>query len=241
MKNLMVCGVLFLAAACAAPAAVTVEHFGVMREVMMEGKTEARVALADYEHPGFYGVGALAGLQGEVLIDDGFVFVVRERARAINLGNIHLGKADWATLLTVARVGEWREVALAERSDLDAIERAVAEAVPDSRREGAAPVPFRLRGRFDSVALHVARGACPHAATSPETEPDRWSGDGMGVIVGFYAPGRAGVMTHHGTAIHAHALVSIPEGDYIQLDGSVMGHVDSLVCGPGTKLFVPAR
>lgn len=237
MKNLTVCGILFVLGSCTAPRGVTVEHFGVMREVMMEGKTEARVALADYEKPGFYGVGALPGLAGEILIDDGKVMVSNKHALWPERG----AGAEQATLLTVAHVGQWREVLLAEGGDLGVIERAIAEAVPESLRDGAEPVPFRLGFGF-WLSLHIARGACPHAATSPETEPDRWSGDCAGEIVGFFAPGRAGAMTHHGTAIHAHAFV-LPVGDYFNIynEAFVMGHVDSLVCPAGAKLFVPAQ
>ncbi|MDO8348773.1 MAG: acetolactate decarboxylase [Planctomycetota bacterium] len=211
-----------------------------MREVMMEGKTEARVALADYEKPGYYGVGALAGLQGEVLIEDGNVGIARDRATHQRMG----AGTERATLLTVARVRAWREVPLVADADLEAIEHAIAEAVPESMHTAAAPVPFRLEGNFASLALHVARGACPHAATSPETEPDRWSSStegASGTVAGFFAPGRAGVMTHHGSAIHAHARVRPAKQPISLLGDSAMGHVDSLVCAPGAKLFVPAR
>jgi len=259
MKNVTVCGALLLACSCAAPPGVTVEHFGVMREVMMEGKTEARVALADYEKPGFYGVGALAGLEGEVLIYSGLVLVARGRT-----SDVRSGAADRATLLTVAHVDSWREIALPDGDDLEGIGSAIAAALPESAHKDAAPVPFLVEGTFTRLALHVVRGACPHAATSPETEPDRWNSDASAapsvvVAVGFYAPGRAGVMTHHGTSVHAHAAV-LPDGDLLHpmsirpgaplssrsataapSELLFMGHVDSLVCGPRTKLFVPAR
>ncbi len=237
MRNATACGLFAFVAACAAPRGVTVEHFGVMREVMMEGKTEARVALADYEKPGFYGVGALAGLEGEVLINDGKVQVARERVLSGKSG----AGAERATLLTVALVTAWREVPIANGADLEAIERTIAEAVPESLRDGAKPVPFMLAGHFTTLALHVVRGACPHSATSPETEPDRWSREAIAVVVGFFAPGRAGVMTHHGTAIHAHAWGQSLWDSHPLRGPWAMGHVDSLVCAPGTNLFVPAR
>jgi len=236
MNNLTLCGVLFVLGSCAAPRAVTVEHFGVMREVMMEGKTEARVALAAYEKPGFYGVGALEGLAGEVLIDDGKVWIAAGSVLDPRAG---AGSAQ-ATLLTVAPVNAWRRVPFGG-GDLAALECAIAAAVAAMPGGANQPVPFRVTTAFRSLAGHAARGACPHAATTPETEPDRFDlGDGgNGNLVGFYAPGREGEMTHHGTAIHAHWIGSIA-GDHSGNDAHIMGHVDSCVCGPEAKLFVPA-
>ena len=226
--------VLLWAAACASPRppqAPAVQHFGVMREVMMEGKTEPRAALAPYQHKGCYGVGALAGLAGEVMIDDGTVSLARDRATAIAAG---AGDAQ-ATLLTVAEVANWRELAVAAGADLDAIERAVAAALPDPQAADVAPLPFLVSAPSADVEMHVARGVCPHGASDPEHAPDIWRGTGARVrVVGFYAPGKAGVMTHHGTALHAHAMAS---------SGSTkaMGHVDTLVVGPGARLFLPAE
>ena len=57
--------------ACASPSSPPVHHVGVMREVMREGRTEARAALADHLAPGTMALGALTGLQGEFLIDAG--------------------------------------------------------------------------------------------------------------------------------------------------------------------------
>jgi hypothetical protein len=236
MKNAPVLLIVFAsAAACATRGNVVVEHFGAMREVMAEGKTEPRTALAAWARPGYWGVGALAGLHGEVLIADGRVRLAFDRAANVTTG---AGDAQ-ATLLTVARVTAWHEVTLDAGADLEAVGRAVAELVPDALQPGARPVPFRIEGRFDALALHVARGACPHTATTPETAPDRWSSAAVAKVVGFFAPGREGEMTHHGTSIHAHAWGSAADAAFAV--EFVMGHVDSLVCGEGARLFVPAR
>jgi hypothetical protein len=51
--------------------------------------------------------------------------------------------------------------------------------------------------------------------------------------VGFYAADAAGVLTHHGTAIHVHAI--------IEYDGRVLtGHIDGLTLKPGASLQLPA-
>jgi hypothetical protein len=225
---------LLCAAACASPKppqGPAVQHFGVMREVMMEGKTEPRTALAQYQHKGCCAVGALAGLAGEVMIDDGTVFLAHDRTGSIA---DRAGDAQ-ATLLTVADVPGWRELPLADGADLDAIEQAIAAALPDPQAAAATPLPFLVIAPSAEVQVHVARGYCPHAASDPEHTPDVWHQTSASVrVVGFYAPGQAGVMTHHGTALHAHAMA-------MAAGATAMGHVDKLVVGAGARLLLPAR
>jgi hypothetical protein len=217
-----------LLGACAhPPAAPVVEHVGPMREVMREGRTEPRASLAAHTVAGTYGVGALAALDGEVLIDDGTAWIARGGVDAVRAG------ADaQATLLTTARVPAWRDVALPAIADGAALEAALAAAVPDAAARGDA-VPFVLEGR-GRVALHVVRGGCPHGAATPEQEPARLHADDVALrCVGFFVRGQGGVMTHHGTALHVHAFVR---------DGArtVMGHVDELALAAGAMLRVPA-
>ncbi len=212
-----------------------VQQFGVMREVMAEGKTEARVRLSAYERKGTFGVGALAGLAGEVLLDDGIVYTTRESARQLEN---QAGTLE-ATLLTVTQVAAWRELPLPAGTDLEGLEALLAAAVPAAAREAAEPVPFVIEGPATLLAMHVVRGSCPHAPREGGAAPDLWRSVSQTAaarvrVVGFHAPGKEGVVTHHGTAIHAHALV---------LDGArgkAMGHVDELVIAAGAKLRVPA-
>ncbi|MBK8096321.1 MAG: acetolactate decarboxylase [Planctomycetes bacterium] len=223
---------LLLLTACANHHPDRVEHFGVMREVMRDGKTGPRVDLARFEQPGWYAVGALAGLQGEILIDDGRVLVARQDAQRITevASNAH------ATLLTAARVSAWREMPLPDGGDLASLERSIDAAVGSTPE----PVPFRILGACDVLEMHVVRGACPHGTVDPEREPFRYrqlpgANPSVVTIVGFFAPGREGELTHHGTAIHAHALVTGP------FAARQLGHIDELTLRPGARLFVPAE
>lgn len=49
----------------------------------------------------------------------------------------------------------------------------------------------------------------------------------------IFARGAEGVLTHHGTAIHAHALVETTSG-------MITGHVDALGVSRGAVLLLPA-
>ena len=219
--------VLLLGACSTAPDVPVVQHVGPMREVMRDGRTEPRARLADHAVPGTFGVGALAGLDGEVLIDDGAVWIAREGVAAEPAG-----EGAHATLLTTARVPAWREVALPAVASVDELEQAIAAAVPLATTGGDA-VPFLLEGR-GRVALHVVRGSCPHGAAAAPEGPARFAAADVALrCVGFFVRGQGGVMTHHDTALHVHAFAR---------DGArtVMGHVDELGLQAGAMLRVPA-
>lgn len=223
---------MLLLGSCASPSQPTFLAFGGMREVMREGKTEPRVALAEFARPGWYGVGAMAGLDGEVLIDNGVPWVARGAAKQPGVAE----RGAMATLLTTARVDAWREVSLAVAVDSAGLESAIAAQIAGSNGADFAPVPFVLEGRATRLDLHVVRGFCPHSGPPrPEAEPDRWSvptGHSQSArLIGFFAPGREGVLTHHGTALHLHALVGP--------DGTAMGHVDSFQLPAGATLRLP--
>lgn len=216
---------LALLAGCAsAPPAF--RHEGVMREVMRGGQTQPRAPLAEFATPGAYAVGALAGLDGEFVVDDGAVQVAVDTADARPPA-----AGAQATLLTAARVRGFDVVALDARADLLDLENRLA-AVAAARGAATMPIPFVLEGRGD-VALHVARGACPHAEPVPGKEPARVQAtDAPLRAIGFYIAGQEGVMTHMGTSLHVHATVTMPDGR------RVLGHVDELAVVAGALLRV---
>jgi alpha-acetolactate decarboxylase len=229
---------LLLAAACSTTPP-DFAHYGGMREVMRLGHTEPRTALQPFAAPGCYGLGALAGLAGEIVIDDGRVWVARQ-ATAV----AEAAATDQATLLAVARVSAWRTVPLAEAADLTALEQHLARAVPDANRSDGAPLPFVIDGTATQLAMHVVRGYCPHGepvagAAAPDTFAHA-NGTELPVrLVGLFAPGRAGLLTHHGTSLHVHALVLAREpGAAVPV---ALGHVDGLTLAPGAVLRLPQQ
>ncbi|HZT56060.1 MAG TPA: acetolactate decarboxylase [Burkholderiaceae bacterium] len=217
------------------------EQFGTMREVMHDGSTGGRVALAHVHERGCYAVGALAGLAGEVTVDDGVVYVERCPGSTPGLGTFPpespLPQDQQATLLSVARVAAWRDVPLADAVDDAALTTAVRNAIgaPQQVGEPQPPVPFRVEGTVAEVTVHCVRGQSPTDPADRSKLPwTRTTGQPVPVtLIGFYAPGREGELTHHGTALHVHAVLLI-EGR------RTAAHADKFRLQPGARLQLPA-
>lgn len=225
MRRAAAAALVAFAASCAAPGSSqgAALQFGAMREVMREGRVEPRVRLADLPlGRGSVAVGAVEGLDGEITIVDGDAHVTHARegkpARIADAHNVR------ATLLTFANP-DWSAPRDAQ-ADLDEPQLALLAA------EAGAFAAVEAAGEVIELRLHIARGACPHGVTTPETEPWIWSAPAgaQARLAGFYAPGRAGTLTHHGTAFHLHAVVALPDG------ATVAGHVDSFRLARGAAV-----
>ncbi|MCA8979502.1 MAG: acetolactate decarboxylase [Planctomycetes bacterium] len=222
-------------AGCAATSAdPELRSWGELRRVLRGGEVEGRVELEAECRPGDFGLGALEGLAGEVLVRDGEAWVSRSAADGTLEPARRAQPGERATLLVLAQVDEWTEVRLPELDGLAALETAVAD---EARRAGVdtdRPFVFLLDGTVVDLELHVLNGACPFAQPPPPPEhmPHRARIQGRTLqLLGIYAQGAEGVLTHHGRASHVHCL---SEGAT-----PVVGHVDELHLAAGARLRLP--
>lgn len=211
----------------------TLQGWGTMREVLREGKSQGRVHLSDAVKEGTWGVGALADLKGEITVVDGAISLASVEDGTL----VHLkpNPGQRATLLVLATVDAWKARDLPSARTLADLEAFLGRAVREAGYDPAqAPVPLRIEGEFERVALHVIDGSCPIA--NPQGNPPwRWSGEAVrGVVVGVYAEGQAGVLTHHARDSHLHAVLHTADGL------KVSGHVDELALGDDVSLLLPA-
>ncbi|MCA9294008.1 MAG: acetolactate decarboxylase [Phycisphaerales bacterium] len=227
-----------ISALTAGASAPTVQQFGAMKAVMRDGQTEARVALKDVvTQPHTYAVGALEGLGGEIAIIDGAVWIARVADDGLRVSGPEVVNTDQATMLTLAHVERWTGKEVQTPLAGAALESAIEHLAHEVGLDTTKPFPFIFEGELNSLDIHVMNGYCP-VATDESTQakqPWRWSLEGevpiKATIVGFHAKDAAGVMTHHGTSIHAHAVWIV--------DGKMQtGHVERFVVTTGA-LRVP--
>ncbi len=221
-------------AGCAADRAA-VEQFGGMRAVLREGKSEPRIALTRaLSKPHAFGVGALAGLSGEVTILDGQAVVSRVRDGVLRSGPPE--PDDQATLLTLTSVARWRTAPLDHAAADAELEQAVRDIAAASGIDVAQPFPFVIEGDLSALDVHVINGECPMAGGGESGPTAPWrlrlGAPAKARLVGIYANGREGEMTHHGSSAHMHVL--------IERDGHVItGHVESARVDAGAAVRVP--
>lgn len=215
---------------------------GNVREVMGMGRHRPRVRLGDLtETPGFFGLGALAGIRGEVTILDGEIFISRVGPGRRLVPVTRWPEIRWATLMVGATVPAWEEEAVPRDLSGDDLEAYVAGRAEAAGLDAERPFPFLIEGAVRDLRLHVVNGACPMRLAhmgEPDPvgrEPFREHREAAEVrILGFYARGRGGDLTHHGVATHTHVVLAGPRGS------RYTGHVESVSVSRGATLRLPA-
>jgi alpha-acetolactate decarboxylase len=198
-------------ASCSAPPAY--QQWGSMREVLRDGNTEARVALGDAGITAeTYGVGALAGLEGEITIDAGEVTVSRSAGADAVTTTKGISDDDAASMLFLGTVSGWHNIDITEPVSSLEVDGLLATAFAGRDVPTMAHTPFRIEGTFSDIKLHVIGGQCPIRArmhgepmTSPAFELD--IPQASATVVGIYAADAAGDVTHMGSDTHMHIIV----------------------------------
>lgn len=217
-------------------ATTSVQQFGEMRAVMREGSTEARVALRDCAGPHAIAVGAIEGLDGEITMVDGETWVSRVRDGDVVTSGPAVEIGEHATLLATSQVHAWRSITLDSPGTSTELEAMIERAAEQHGIDTSRPFPFVIDGTVTALDMHVINGFCPRGGGpgAAGREPRRIAMiEATPVtIVGFYARDSQGVFTHHGTSMHAHALL---DGD----GGRITGHIDSVEIQAGATLRLP--
>jgi len=210
-----------------------VQQYGAMRDVLRMGNTQARISFEEMcKKPHAIGVGALSQLQGEITVLDGHIFVATTPdglSASTTSGDKNPGSA---TLMTLAHVERWHHDTLPDSMPL---EQAIESVARSHGIDSDTPFPFIIEGIAATYELHVINGFCPVATPdlAPEDQPWRTRGESTALkVVGFFARDRHGVMTHHGSNLHIHAIIH--DGDEI-----ISGHLDAIEMDSGSVLSVP--
>lgn len=204
-----------------------IDVWGTMREVLAEGQTKGRIALAELINKSdLIGVGAIENLEGEITIWNGHVWVTKGTPAAVE------GSTESAALLITARVNEWSSVVHQTAISMEQLEHELRKS--GNRWTQVKRFPFVIEGNL-TVNAHIVRGKCPHGEeVAGGAPPIPFSlNDEPAIVVGFFAEDGEGVVTHHRSKIHAHVITKeIPPRT---------GHVDRLSLAPGATIRVPAR
>jgi alpha-acetolactate decarboxylase len=215
-------------------------RYGDMHETIAQRQDQGRVGLAEIvSRPHFYGVGAAAGLRGEVTIRNSVALVTGVspdgRPEPVSPADAQ------ATFLVGQSIGEWTRVALTEAVSSERFDAIIATAAATRGVDAAAPFMFVIDGEFTDVRLHVINGACPvHARMKNLTldssqRPFELEAKSLsGTLVGVYAADSVGKLTHPATSCHVHLIYEDRE-----TGRRVTGHLERVGLAPGAVLKLP--
>mgnify|MGYP002639327675 CR=1 FL=1 len=206
----------------------TVRGWGSMREALKMGHSEGRVVLDDVIGERTYGLGAMAGLQGEITIIHGTSYIVDASSGELTI-RPHTAD-DEATLLVTADVSSWHMYPVPEIGSYEELEEVVAELCRAKGMDLQQPIPFWVQGVATEIELHVINGSCPIA--NPDG-PEPWRTAQETVLLrlfGIYIEGSAGEFTHHNRNSHVHAIAT---------GSKISGHVDAIALSDQSVIWIP--
>lgn len=179
---------------------VKVRNIGMLREIMHQGKYEARVAIDTLDKTNLYAVGALETLSGELTIINGEVFATKVQDDSIHLISDEEAKA---TLFVFAQVMEWDTLTIDSSDDLEQTITEIAES-----RNYDKPFPFLVKGSPNSTVYHVINFDPVNGDISKHKEGAKYDTltNETVQLLGFYAANAKGVYTHHTTNMHVHLV-----------------------------------
>jgi alpha-acetolactate decarboxylase len=241
VHGLLAC-LLFAAAAWASELPFSFVHHGNFQRMMHTGDTAGQVALSALpQQPGTWGVGATAGLNGEVVQIDGRLLVSPGSDAD---GRVRPPLADeQAVLFASGRVQAWRDVVVPRDMDSAAFEAFVREQAQTLGLAPDQPFVFRVEGRFPHLLWHVVTGekgpggghgghGAGHANQRSDMRLFRQPG-ASGQLIGVYSGAALeGAVSHQGERFHLH---------FADPGATVSGHVDRYSVAAGAVLKLPVR
>jgi len=192
--------------------------------------------------PGSYGLGALDGLRGEILLWDGKLLV--SRGHSANGAIEPSVPTDEAVFFVEARVEAWDEVAIPNDMTEAEFEQFVLQTAARRGLSTDRAFPFAVRGNFRRVLWHVVTGAsAAHSDQSTETARTHLQGHASnrvfdqanvtGFLFGFHSGAALeGIISHPGERFHLH---------YADSGFFVSGHVDDYRIASGAVLMLPRQ
>lgn len=214
---------------------------GNFRHMMHTGETDGTVVLDTLTIPSSWGVGATAGLRGEVVIRDGAVLVSRGDDPDARLTPPEAG--EQAVILAFGTVEGWQSVAIPHDMAPDRLTHFIEMQAQSLGLDPQGGFPVRIAGSFPQLVWHVVTGEAPahggHGTGHGGGHANSQSGMNLydeagvsGEIIGVYTGAALeGIASHPGERLHLH---------FVSADGTRSGHIDEIMIPAGAVLLLPA-
>jgi acetolactate decarboxylase len=204
----------FLSASAQQPIVV-----GAMKNVMWKGELAGLIQMDSLNKKGFYGMGPVEYLKGELMIWDGDVY----QSSVLNSNEMNVKKTSTARapFFAYEYINEWEEIDLPEGiKSLKELELFL------DKRFNRINIPFffKLEGYVDSANIHIVNLPEGKVVRSPD---DAHQGQMNYTItkrnvsfLGFFSRNHKAIFTHHDTFIHTHLITQ---------EKDMMGHLEDVI------------
>tara|TARA_B110000495_G_scaffold141922_1_gene124866 strand:+ start:1607 stop:2308 length:702 start_codon:yes stop_codon:yes gene_type:complete len=232
MKNILLLVGLLLIGCQSDQKSIHVNIYGELRQIMHGGVRDGVVALTDVlqdEH--VYGLGALEGLEGEILIwDSKPVLTTAKKGGEASFTNN--AENEKALLLVTATVKDWIEIPFNNTQIETSLNDYIYQIAKDNNINPEEPFPFILQGNFTKVKWHIISDPGPDGTHEDHMNKswNRTVENTNAKILGFYSTKHHAVFTHHSTNSHMH---------FYDEKSGYSGHADELILGENTILKLP--
>lgn len=199
---------------------------GSLHAMMMEGKTEATINLADLESENLYALGAMENLAGEITVINGEAI----NTQVVNdTFNVSYSFETKAALLVYAHVSDWEQISLTQQLDIETLETLLEDL--STSKTIAQPFPFKIESHKATLDWHIVNGGkgSSHSDHKNSGFSRKDSLDDV-QLIGFFSTDHQGVFTHRGRNTHIHFKTS---------DNLNAGHIDGLSIPSNSILYIP--
>jgi len=232
--------ILIAAAVAQAAEPFGIQTHGSFKQMSHTGNTDGVVKLSALASgKGAYGIGAIAGMRGEILLWDGKLLISRGQSPKGETGPATA--TDEAVLFVGGKIDAWQEVKLANDMTQPQFEAFVVATANTLGLDGDKAFPFAVRGSNLNVVWHVVTGAAPASGQHGSGAHDQGHAQARtfraaaatGTLLGFHTGAALeGIASHPGERFHVH---------YAGADFSVSGHVDEYRVPKGATLLLPRQ
>lgn len=233
MKNILLITGFLLISCQKSGIDIEVNIYGALFKIMHEGQREGEVTLIDViQNDHTYGLGAMEGLDGEVIIMNNQVLINTAKNGKNPTSQSQVKDNDKALLLVTAQVENWQKVSLDESVSMGTIDASIKKYANKMGINTNKPFPFIIEGTFSSVEWHIIDSPDP-GGNHDEHMASSWKkidSDIKGKILGFYSESHQTVFTHYSSYTHMHVLFEIEK---------LSGHIDDIQINIPWQLSVP--
>jgi acetolactate decarboxylase len=190
-----------------------------MKDVMWKGQLGGKISLDTIKNKsGLYGLGPVAFLNGEILINNGKTYVSRVISDSTML--VQKSKSIEAPFFVYANVNSWNDIKLPNSiKTIKDLETYIDNTTKNEKR----PFAFKLSGTVSNATIHIQNLPKGSKVSSPKEahqgQVNYHLKNENVEIIGFFSTEHQGIFTHHDSFLHMHLITK---------DKMKMGHLDTV-------------